>query len=120
MPDTPEERKKLLLVNQKGTARGVTRGSREHNSPGAESLWGRRMTEWGAKKSQPCHKYFLQYSAIASRRPRVQTWGRQTCFLPRAPSDLVASLGRAPCCVCACGTRSEHFTEDMNLVLLFS
>ena len=40
---------------------------------------------WIAKKSQQCHKYSLQYSAFASKRPHIRTWGRQTCFLPRAP-----------------------------------
>jgi len=29
--------------------RGVTRGARGHNSPGAESVWGRRITAGGAK-----------------------------------------------------------------------
>ena len=29
---------------------------------------------------------------FASRRPHVRTWGRQTCFLPRAPSNLVVPL----------------------------
>ena len=74
--------------------RGVTtevQGGR--NSPGAESLWGRQITAGGAEKSQQCHKYFLPYSSFASERPQVRTWGgRQTCFLPRAPSDLVTSL----------------------------
>jgi len=27
--------------------RGVTKGPRKHNSPGAESLWGRRITAGG-------------------------------------------------------------------------
>jgi len=38
-----------------------------HNSPGAESLWGCRITEGGrrkpaegAEKTRQCHKYFLQ------------------------------------------------------------
>jgi len=52
----------------------------------AEWFWG------GAKKSQKCHTHFLQYSTFASERPQVQTWGRQTCFLPRAPSNLVRPL----------------------------
>jgi len=34
------------------------RGKEEHNSPGAESLWGRRMTAGDAEKSQHFHKYF--------------------------------------------------------------
>ena len=56
--------------------KGVTKG---HNSPSAE-------------KSQQWHWYFLQCSTFASKRPSVRTWGRQTCFLPQAPSNLVTSL----------------------------
>jgi len=44
------------------------------------------------EKSQQCHKYFFQYSTFASERPQVRIWGRQTCFLPRAPSNLVMPL----------------------------
>jgi len=50
------------------------------------------MTAWGAEKSQKCHKCFLQYSTFASERPQLRRWGHQTCFLPRAPSNLVTSL----------------------------
>jgi len=50
------------------------------------------MTAGSAEKSQQRHKYFLQYSTFASERHEVQTWGRQTCFLPRAPSNLVTPL----------------------------
>ena len=57
--------------------RGVTRRC---NSPGAESLLGRR-------KVQKCHKHFLQYSKLASERSQVRT-----CFLPRAPTNLVTPL----------------------------
>ena len=39
-------------------------------------------------KVQQCQKYCFQYSTLASFR----TWGRQTCFLPRAPSNLVTPL----------------------------
>jgi len=45
-----------------------------------------------AEMSQQFHKYFLQYSKFPSGRPQVRTWGRQTCFLPRAPSNLVTPL----------------------------
>ena len=79
--------------------RGVTRGAQ---TPSAESLWGRRITAVGAEKSPQCHKYFLQYSAFASERPQVRTWGRQTCFLPRAPSNLVTPV--------------ERFVRNMNFV----
>jgi len=66
--------------------RGVTRGGNGAQFPG------RRMTARVAKKSQQCRKYFLQYSTFASERPQVRTWERQTCFLPRAPSNLVTLL----------------------------
>jgi len=70
---------------------------------GAESLWGapnhcggapnhyggRRITMGGAEKSR---QYFLQYSTFASERHQVRTLGRQTCFLPQAPSNLVTPL----------------------------
>jgi len=84
---------------QRAVTRGVTKGGQGgHDSPGAESLWGRRitagrqMTAEGAEKSQQCHKYFLQCSTFASERPQFRTWGRQTCFLPRAPPNLVTPL----------------------------
>jgi len=52
-----------------------------HNTPGAESLE-------SAEKSQQCCKYFFQYSTFTRKRPYVRTRGCQTCFLPRAPSNL--------------------------------
>ena len=55
-----------------------------HNSPGTESLWGRRKV---LRISQ-----VLQCSTFASERPQVRRWGRQTCFLPWAPSNLVMPL----------------------------
>jgi len=81
----------LLPTVDEDVGRGVTRGERGRNSPG-ESLLGRRMTSRGAEKSQQCHKYFLQYSAFASERPQFRPWGLQTCFLSRAPCNLVTSL----------------------------
>jgi len=45
-----------------------------------------------AEKSQQCHKHFLQYSTFTCERPQVLLWGRQTSFLPRAPSYLVRPL----------------------------
>jgi len=50
------------------------------------------MTAGGVKKSQQCHMYILQYSKFAPEKSQVRTWGRQTCFLPRAPSNLVTPL----------------------------
>jgi len=63
-----------------------------HNFPGAESLRGRQMTAGGAEKSQQCHMYILQYSKFASKRSQVRTVERQTCFLPRALSNIVTPL----------------------------
>jgi len=45
-----------------------------------------------SEKSQQCHKYFLQHSTFTSERLQVRTWECQTCFLPRAPSNLVTPL----------------------------
>ena len=46
----------------------------------------------GTAKSQQCHKYFLQYRTYASKRPQFRIWGCQTCFLLRAPSNLITPL----------------------------
>ena len=59
---------------------------------GAKSLRVRRMAAGSAEKSQQCHKYFLEYSTFASERPQFRTVGRQTCFLPLAPCNLVTPL----------------------------
>jgi len=69
-----------------GVYRWRTRG---HNSPDAESLR-------EPKKSQQCHKHFVQYSAFASERPQVRTWGCQTCFLLQALSNLITPLHITP------------------------
>jgi len=63
---------RFLLHN----TRGVTRASRGHNSPCAESLL-------GAKHSQQCHKNFFQNSTFASERPQVRIWGTKLVSFPR-------------------------------------
>jgi len=55
------------------------RRQRGHNSP-------------GARKVPTMPQNVLQYSTFASEKPQVRTWGRQTCFLPRVPSNLVTPL----------------------------
>jgi len=55
-------------------------GQGGHNSPGAESLWGRRMTVGGADKSQQCHKYFLQQH-ICFRKTSGSNMGAPNLFL---------------------------------------
>jgi len=46
----------------------------------------------GAEKYQKCHKQFFHYSKFTSKRAQVRTWGCQTCFFPRALSNLVTPL----------------------------
>jgi len=52
----------------------------------------RRITAVGPKSPKTVARYFLQYSKFASERAQVRTREWQTCFLPRAPSNLVTSL----------------------------
>ena len=62
--------------------KGVTRGQEGHNDTGdAESLA-------GAEKTQKFRKSFLHFSIFAFESRKVRTRGRQTCSLPRAPSNL--------------------------------
>ena len=87
----------LQLVIGQGQAnrvqtKGVTRGERGLRFPGRRIAMGAPNDCEGAEKSQQCHKYFLQHSVFASEWPQVRTWGHQTCFLPRAPSNFVTPL----------------------------
>jgi len=63
----------LMSLSRHITPKVVTRGARGNIYPGAEYLWGRRMTADRGEKPQHCHKYFLQYSTFASERPQVRT-----------------------------------------------
>jgi len=65
--------------------RDVTKGGKRGTRPERRVTTGAPNHCGGVEKSQQYHKYILQYSTFASKRPQVQTWGRQTCFLPRAP-----------------------------------
>jgi len=69
--------------------RGVTRGG--HNSPVAESPWRRQITAGAAEKSKNVTSAFFNAVHFLPH-DLFRTWGRQTCFLPRAPSNLVTSL----------------------------
>jgi len=80
---------------------------------------GRQMTAGDAEKSQQSHKYFLQYSTFATGRPQVRKWGRQTCFLPRAPSNLVAPLLLICCTVCAKATEGSDKSTFSKLYSLY-
>jgi len=80
--------------------RGVTSGGQGgHNSPNAESLWGRRITaegaEWlgGPRKVHTMSQVLssiLFFSTFASKRPQVWTWG----------AKLVSCPGRHPTLFC--------------------
>jgi len=77
--------------------RGVMRGARGCNSPGAESLWGAKSLRGapygcGRRRKVPTMSQLLYYSTFASERPQFRTRERQTCFLPRALSKVVNPL----------------------------
>jgi len=82
---------------------------------GAESLRGHRITELrgrritgvAAEKSQQCQKYFPQCIKFAFERAQVPLWGRQTSFLPRAPSNLVTPLLEPKTSRCWCRSWSQ-------------
>jgi len=71
--------------------RGITRGQGGAQFPGRPVTMGVPNDYRVAEKSQ-CHKHFLQYTTFTSKISQVRTWGRQTCFLPRAPFNLVTPL----------------------------
>jgi len=76
-------------------SQGRNEGGKGGTIPGRRITMGRRFTAVGVEKSQQCCKYLLQYRIYASERYQVRTWGRQTCFLPRATSNLVTPLKSA-------------------------
>jgi len=53
---------------------------------------GRQITMRAPKSPNNVTSTSVQYSTFASGSPQVRTQGRQTCFLPRAPSNLVMPL----------------------------
>jgi len=73
-----------------------------------EQFLGRRITLGAAndcgrrQKVLKMSKYLFQYSTFASERPQVRTWGHQTFFLPRAPSNLVTPLVVAKTLIVLC------------------
>jgi len=79
----------FYTVHYGSISRGVTRGQEGRNYPGAKSLWGHRNTAGATKSPNNVTRTFFTF---ASGRPQVRKWGRQTCFLSRAPSDLVTPL----------------------------
>jgi len=71
----------LIQGRNEGCKEGtIPRASNHHG--GVESLQGVPNHCGGAKKTQNCHKYYVQYCTFASERPQDRIWGRQTCFCP--------------------------------------
>jgi len=86
---TPDLDKPYSSLTSHSRYHGRRKGQRgengANNSPDANSLRGR------AKRS---NKYIIQCSTLFSEWSQVRIWGRQTCSLPRASSNLVAPLRR--------------------------
>ena len=55
---------------------GGTKESQKCGGEGKGAQCPGRRTTGGAKKSQKCRKYYLQYRPFASERPQVRTCGR--------------------------------------------
>jgi len=72
--------------------RGIMRRERGAQFPERPVTMGARNDYRVAEKSQQCHRHFLQYTTFSSKISQVRTWGRQTCFLLQAPSNLVTPL----------------------------
>jgi len=79
---------KIKPISSHHGFRGVTRGGKGAQFPGF------RVTMTAPKSPNNVTSTFfstVQYSTFASERP-VSNMGRQICFLPRAPSNLVTPL----------------------------
>jgi len=88
---------------------GRNEGARGAQCPG-------RRIAGGAKMSQQCRKYFLQYRTFTSKRLQVRTWGRQTCFFPRTPSNVSTPLTVGDELQEKCVLSPVFFVDYMNLL----
>ena len=80
---------------------GATRGPKGAQFPARGVTMERR-------KISTMSQYFLQHSTFASERPQVRTWRCQTCFLLRAPSNLVAPLSLTTTFLCSNAAKLQH------------
>jgi len=93
--------------------RGVTSGGQGgHNSPGAESIPGRRITAWEEKSPNNVTSTFLN-TVHCFRKTSGSNIGAQTSFLPRAPSNLVT-----PLIECLVRTTSHGILRPFNSFLI--
>jgi len=79
-------------MTDKSLRQGRNEGGKGATIPRAPNRYGGAESLRERQKSQQYHKCFLQYSIFASERPQVRTLVRQSCFLTRAPSNLVTPL----------------------------
>jgi len=96
----PANERSIQLVHFHPAHRGVTGAGKAHRGVTGAGKGGQfpgRGITMGApndcegRRKVPTKSQVLS-STLASERSQVQTWGHQTCFLPRVPSNLVAPL----------------------------
>ena len=68
------------------------RGARREQFPGRRATMGAPNGCGGRRKVPTMSQVLPSTPYICLQRPQARTWGRQTCFLPRAPSNLVMPL----------------------------
>ena len=71
-----------LLRNLGLHCRGVTRGERGHNYPGAESLWGRRITAEGAENPNSITSAFFNTLHLLPKDLRFEHGGAKLASCP--------------------------------------
>jgi len=69
---------------------GHNEGGKGAEFPGGPVTMGRRMTTGSSKSHNNVTRTF--FNTFTSKISQVGTWGRQTCFLPQTPSNLVTPL----------------------------
>ena len=84
-----------LLRNHRLHCRGVTREERGHNSPRAESLWGRRITAWGAESPNNITSDFFSAVHLLPKDLRLEHGGAESLRgAPKVPtiSQVISSV----------------------------
>ena len=104
------QRTRSTLQQQQGRNEGE--GGR--NSPGTESLW-------GSRRVPTITQVLFLYSTFASERRQGRTWGRQTCLVPRMPSNSVTPPGQQSqkCACLAAITRYITISFTIHYLQIF-
>ena len=76
------------------SSQGRNEGVKGGTIPRAPNHYGHRMTAGPSTPQVPTMSQVLSstHYICFRNRPQVRTWGRRTCLLPRAPSDVVTPL----------------------------